>query len=145
MKGATTMTWEELEDCGELDRRLQRIVHRPTKYQTQSCQSVSILSRPEDASRNASTQPVKILKRQPVSDPCLASSDNQCGAQSQPVRTLEERKAAYAAARLRILGSAAESNTPTTTTTTRTSKKSPKQPARAHNAKSLTNGVNDRR
>jgi len=44
------------------------------------------------------------------------------GAQSQPVRTLEERKAAYAAARLRILGSAAESNTPTTTTTTRTSK-----------------------
>jgi len=38
-------------------------------------------------------------------------------AQSQPIRTLEEREAAYAEARLRILGSAAESDTQTTPNT----------------------------
>jgi len=39
-----------------------------------SCQSVSILSRPKDTSQNAFSQPVRILKRQPVSDPCLVAS-----------------------------------------------------------------------
>jgi len=43
-------------------------------------------------------------------------------AQSQPVRTLEEREAAYAAARLRILGSTAESSTHTAMENTRHSK-----------------------
>lgn len=42
-----------------------------------SYQSVSILPRPKDASRNAFTQPVTILKRQPISDPCLADSSCQ--------------------------------------------------------------------
>jgi len=40
-----------------------------------SCQSISVLSRPQDTSRNAS-QPVKILKRQPNSDPSLTSSSD---------------------------------------------------------------------
>jgi len=43
-----------------------------------SCHSVSILPHPRDRSRNAFTQqPVKILKRQPVSDPCLAASNSK--------------------------------------------------------------------
>jgi hypothetical protein len=110
VKGATSMTWEELEDCGELDRRLQKIAQQPSKFQSQSCQSITLAARPKDGSRNTSTPPVRILKRQPNSDPCLAATEARV-AQARPIRTLEEREAAYAEARLRILGPAASTET----------------------------------
>lgn len=51
----------------------------------------------------SSFQPIKILKRQPNSDPCLTQAPARA-APSRHIKTLEEREAAYAEARLRILG-----------------------------------------
>lgn len=54
---------------------------------------------------SAAFQPIKILKRQPNSDPCLVEAPNRLGTGPNPrIKTLEEREAAYAEARLRILG-----------------------------------------
>lgn len=52
---------------------------------------------------NGQFQPIKILKRQQNSDPCLVDTP-ACAAPNPRVKTLEEREAAYAEARLRILG-----------------------------------------
>lgn len=51
-------------------------------------------------------QPIKILKRQPNSDPCLTDAPTRA-APGRHTKTLEEREAAYAEARLRILGPSA--------------------------------------
>lgn len=57
----------------------------------------------ESSKKNTSTfQPIKILKRQPNSDPCLVEAPSRLA--PNRIKTLEEREAAYAEARLRILG-----------------------------------------
>lgn len=59
-------------------------------------------------------QPIKILKRQPNSDPCLTGAPARA-APSRQIKTLEEREAAYAEARLRILGPSAHNGCETNT------------------------------
>lgn len=51
-----------------------------------------------------SLQPIRILKRQPNSDPCLVTAPSRATTPHRQIKTLEEREAAYAEARLRILG-----------------------------------------
>jgi hypothetical protein len=69
-----------------------------------SCQSISTTKSKEQDSKNMNSfQPIKILKRQPNSEPCLTAMANSANP-PKPIKTLEEREAAYAEARLRILG-----------------------------------------
>ncbi|XP_059478260.1 SUZ domain-containing protein 1-like [Neocloeon triangulifer] len=95
--------WEELEDSGELDKKLKIMQPRRDQQSNQSNGAVVIIQDESLRSMLGPQEPtVKILKRP------TKTSDSQV-TPDQPVRrhkTLQEREQEYAEARLRILGSA---------------------------------------
>jgi len=104
-------TWEDLEDSGELDKKLEQLVvqtsettSEPTSVLQNDIPAPCLL---EDCPGRTTYQPtVRILKR----DSSAPTINNSVAVPSKPTRTLQEREAAYAEARLRILGSAAGSD-----------------------------------
>ncbi|CAB3372844.1 Hypothetical predicted protein [Cloeon dipterum] len=96
-------SWEELEDSGELDKKLNIIQSKKEEKSKKSNEAVVIIQDESLRSMLSPQEPtVKILKRP------TKTNDNQV-TPDQPVRrhkTLQEREQEYAEARLRILGSA---------------------------------------
>ena len=89
-------SWEELEDTSVLDKKLKEIKISSTEERRLHSQAMVT-----DSSDRTQYQPqVKILKRQTESS--AVSSDQRSN--KQPTKTLEQREAEYAEARLRILG-----------------------------------------
>jgi len=100
-------SWEDLENGEELDKKLEKLV-QPIKAEQTKEKSVVMPKLQEDtAGRTPYQSTVRILKRESNNLTNNSSlSDPRLSAVKPPIRTLEEREAAYAEARLRILGSA---------------------------------------
>ncbi|XP_064642735.1 SUZ domain-containing protein 1-like [Lineus longissimus] len=90
--------WEDLEDTGELDKRLEELRSTADKDETNRRTSGSgpVV---EDSTRTQYQPQVKILKRQ-VNENGYQGAENR----KVQVKSLEERQAEYAKARERILG-----------------------------------------
>jgi hypothetical protein len=102
-------SWEELEDSGELDRKFEKLVLQSTEVTEETRRSpITITTIPvlqeECGGRTAYQPTVRILKRDRTAEATNAA--NNVVIRTKPTRTLQEREAAYAEARLRILGSA---------------------------------------
>ncbi|XP_041378223.1 SUZ domain-containing protein 1-like [Gigantopelta aegis] len=103
-------SWEDQEDSGALDKRLNDIQVTPEKcdilFTTQS-------DLREDSGRTEYTPQVRILKREPVSakvnHPSHKARTSINSSQSHlHGKSLEQREAEYAEARLRIFGTTAD-------------------------------------
>ncbi|XP_038078321.1 SUZ domain-containing protein 1-like [Patiria miniata] len=100
-------SWEEMEDSGALDERLEKQLksHQMAgDRDRQSAQAPIMLQ--EDSTRTAYQPQLKILKRQPGSD-TNGDLDRESKQTMGKTKSLAEREAAYAEARKRIMGSAA--------------------------------------
>ncbi|KAL3185740.1 hypothetical protein MRX96_028641 [Rhipicephalus microplus] len=105
--------WEDMVENGVLEKKLERL-----KVKTNSANSgggaggeVTVMPRVllEDSVRTQYTPAVKILKRPPDASRSGGSVNGTGPEKSpirQPVKSLQQREAEYAEARLRILGSA---------------------------------------
>lgn len=122
MADETVDSWEDLEDNGELDKQLQNLVPSQSSTSNNSSSSNKESSKQSDGvvspvatlqedsdGRTAYKPSVRILKREPNASGHNNPSPSVRPQQNKPIRTLEEREAAYAEARLRILGSAESS------------------------------------
>lgn len=100
-------SWEEQVDSGVLDERFKKIaVSSPVEDRSPSSTTPPILMR-EETGRTEYRPQVRILKR----DPNPASADTpgnslRATKVNKPMKTLEQREAEYAEARLRIFGAA---------------------------------------
>lgn len=92
-QGDVLDSWEELEDTSVLDKKLKEM-------KTEDKKPNPVQAMVTDSSERTQYQPqVKILKRQ------TETSNNTTDQRSQkPTKSLEQREAEYAEARLRILG-----------------------------------------
>lgn len=99
--------WEDMEDSGELDKRLEM----EKKLQVEKCANQIGVSAAgggaitEDSQRTAYQPQLRILKRQTGSETQTSGNSTDANAKNKS-KTLAEREAEYAEARLRILGSA---------------------------------------
>lgn len=103
-------SWEDMEDSGELDKRLE-LEKKAQEDKSSSSSSGSNIGMifSEDSHRTAYQPQLRILKRQTGSGD-QSVGNNQDGNPKNKSKTLAEREAAYAEARLRILGSATSEN-----------------------------------
>ncbi|XP_022090299.1 SUZ domain-containing protein 1-like [Acanthaster planci] len=101
-------SWEEMEDSGVLDERLEKQLKSNQMMADRDRQSQAPIMLQEDSIRTAYQPQLKILRRPTGSDGSedLGKESKQAVAQT---KSLAEREAAYAAARRRIMGSAANS------------------------------------
>ncbi|KAL5014336.1 hypothetical protein ScPMuIL_008606 [Solemya velum] len=97
-------SWEELEDTEVLDKKLKEMKIEEGRRLGNS--NFVVL---EDSHRSQYRPQVRILKREPNSSQC----ENNVGSKGQqPSKTLKQREAEYAQARLRIMGSAYSEDDP---------------------------------
>lgn len=95
-------TWEELEDSGELDKQIQKLTVKPSEQESLRQDGSSPVQ--EEGDRSAYQPQVRILKRQTKSNGNTSQQAVARQAPAKPTKTLAEREAAYAEARMRILG-----------------------------------------
>ncbi|XP_054713274.1 SUZ domain-containing protein 1-like [Uloborus diversus] len=102
-------SWEDMIENGVLDKKLEELQMKSPKTNSSSENHTSDTAlysqmRLEDNSRTPYVPQVKILKR--PNDAKTVGVVNDKSPSRQPVKTLKQREAEYAEARLRILGSA---------------------------------------
>ncbi|XP_046336368.1 SUZ RNA-binding domain-containing-like [Haliotis cracherodii] len=101
--GEVLDSWEDQEDQGILDKRLNEMKVKAPKTATASVLAAGMR---EETARTEYQPQVRILKRDTVSPKTVnAANSNQA---AKPMKTLEQREAEYAQARLRIFGSLEE-------------------------------------
>ncbi|ESO02217.1 hypothetical protein HELRODRAFT_161460 [Helobdella robusta] len=96
--------WEALDDHTELNKQLEKLVSKVEEQKINNAFDQSSFSSTTATILTTNKPAIRILRRdttQSQSTPSLKSM-----VASKPVRTIEEREAAYAKARLRIMGSA---------------------------------------
>ncbi|XP_011422610.1 SUZ RNA-binding domain-containing isoform X1 [Magallana gigas] len=94
--GEVLDSWEEFEDNGDLDKKLEEMKLKDSKKTASEAVVV------EDGNRTQYTPQVRILKRKSDAHSTAAHGTR---ANNKPTKTLEQREAEYAEARKRILGS----------------------------------------
>ncbi|GAB1608133.1 SUZ domain-containing protein 1-like [Argonauta hians] len=101
--GEVLDSWEELDDKAVFDKKLKEF------NENMKPKTVRLLTPLQDDSLRTAYQPqVKILKRQPGTGAPTNRTGNSANNVSivRPLKTLEQREAEYAEARLRIMGCA---------------------------------------
>ncbi|XP_062614640.1 SUZ domain-containing protein 1-like [Saccostrea cucullata] len=88
--------WEEFEDTGDLDKKLEEMKLKESKKLASEAVVV------EDGNRTQYAPQVRILKRKSDAN---STANQGTRANNKPTKTLEQREAEYAEARRRILGS----------------------------------------
>ncbi|GFY59354.1 SUZ domain-containing protein [Trichonephila inaurata madagascariensis] len=100
-------SWEDMIENGILEKKLEELQIRAPKNSASEDQSSETALYPqmklEDSSRTPYIPQVKILKRPNDAKTVVVSEKSPS---RQPAKTLQQREAEYAEARLRILGSA---------------------------------------
>ncbi|KAK7501788.1 hypothetical protein BaRGS_00006874 [Batillaria attramentaria] len=99
-------SWEDQVDSGVLDERLKKISVSKPEEETGSTSNAPIMMK-EDTGRTEYKPQVRILKRDPnPTANSLPGNSPRLAKVNKPTKTLEQREAEYAEARLRIFGSA---------------------------------------
>ncbi|XP_078615684.1 SUZ RNA-binding domain-containing-like [Branchiostoma floridae x Branchiostoma japonicum] len=106
-------SWEDLADSGELERRLEKDMKTKEikiskKNNNRSPAAPIVLE--EDTQRTQYQPQLKILKR-PTNSPDTSSPNSTDGKPKAKHKTLAQREAEYAEARLRILGATSAEET----------------------------------
>ncbi|KAK2163361.1 hypothetical protein LSH36_81g06046 [Paralvinella palmiformis] len=101
-------TWEDLEDSGELDKQIQKLTVKPSDQEVLRQDGNSSVQ--EESDRLSYQPQVRILKRQPKPNDGTSQQATARLASARPTKTLAEREAAYAEARMRILGAPSADN-----------------------------------
>ncbi|XP_025082579.1 SUZ domain-containing protein 1-like isoform X2 [Pomacea canaliculata] len=97
-------SWEDQVDSGVLDERLKKISISQVK-ETKSSTACTAIMVKEDTGRTEYKPQVRILKREPnTAANGVPGNSTRALKANKPMKTLEQREAEYAEARLRIFG-----------------------------------------
>ncbi|KAK7094051.1 hypothetical protein V1264_007724 [Littorina saxatilis] len=95
-------SWEDQVDSGILDERLKQI---SVSNSTDAARAQPVMMQ-EDTGRTEYKPQLRILRREPNSN--SVGNSPRVATAKKPMKTLEQREAEYAEARMRIFGEAAE-------------------------------------